>query len=362
MKRTTVDFDGSRPMRAGSTQLTIAERFCLREVLAGAVRRVGEELLAAKTPSWEGLSVLRNHAATRSDLEATGLLLSKIMEHLSIAHLDVLPSFESEELPLVPVRTHAQRYIRLIADPIDGTKAFDNARAVADCPVPRPSSAVSVAAVCPVSKRLLASAVYLFDLGEVFSSVCLEECHSDPCYAAFRNEVLLPPITNAFGKATLQLQTKKRILNGNYNSRALSELALFEMALTDVGLKPNYGGLSGSSATDIINVARGSYAACVDVRALCRGGGSVPHWYDVAGVVPIARGRGLRVILVRPDGEQWGSEDVAVYERVSFIVARGDVVESVVAALVSSIAPNLQLVGEPPEPTAGSSVAVCAGD
>ena len=69
-----------------------------------------------------------------------------------------------------------------------------------------------------------------------------------------------------------QIEAKKRVLNCNYNARALEEIAGLDLALMDRGLKAAYGGLAGSSATDIINVVRGSFAACVDVRALCKGG------------------------------------------------------------------------------------------
>ena len=121
--------------------------------------------------------------------------------------------------------------------------------------------------------------------------------------------------------------------------RSVRSWGLFRAADLDAVLPSNvkscrlcwYAAAPGDA---FVNVVWGSYAACVDVLMCerCVAAEVRCHYcYDVAGVIPIARGRGLHLILVRPDGGQWESEDVPAYERVSFIIAREDVVESVVS-------------------------------
>ena len=222
-----------------------------------------------------------------------------VPEFLAREGLPFVISFENEELPLVPVASSGQRVLRLVIDPVDGSKAFDNHMCHSDVPIPQPSSAVSVAAVCPFGHELVASAVYCFDLSEVFSSCLLNPgSGAAPEYVAYR---LLAPVHDLLNVVP-NISAKRRVLNGNYNSRALVKLADLELALMDRGLNSTFGGLTGSSATDIVNVTRGSFAACLDVRAMCAGKGSVPYWYDIAGAVGVARGRGLRVLVMTSDG------------------------------------------------------------
>jgi fructose-1,6-bisphosphatase/inositol monophosphatase family enzyme len=201
----------------------------------------------------------------------------------------------------LPSTTGGERLLRAVIDPVDGSKAFDNYKCASDVPIPPPSSAVSVALVDPVSHELVATAVYCFDQAETFSSCLLNPGAGEPSeYVAYRNETMLARISDLLPMPNIS--AKRRVLNGNHNSRALVKLAELEMALIDEGLNPAFGGLAGSSATDIINVVRGSFAASIDVRALCGGKGSAPYWYDIAGAVGVARGRGLGVLVTGSDG------------------------------------------------------------
>jgi hypothetical protein len=183
--------------------------------------------------------------------------------------------------------------------------------------------------------------VYCFDLGEVFSSVCVNPGADAPSmYMAFRNEAVLLPITE-LPAGTTAISAKMRILNGNYNSKALVELAKLELALMERNLKSNYGGLAGSSAVDIVNVVRGIFAAALDVRALSAGDGSVLYWYDIAGSVGVAMGRGLKVLVMGADGLQLTGGDHDIYTPVACVIARPDVFDAICETVRSKVGTHM---------------------
>jgi fructose-1,6-bisphosphatase/inositol monophosphatase family enzyme len=292
-----------------------AEIFRLHRVFSRAVRVLGERMEQVERGPSAGRRLNCSHRCSRNDLESNGFLICFVRDCLAREGLDVAITFESEELSLFPKLSSNDYALRAIIDPIDGSKAFDNYVCGTDLPLPRPPSAISIAVVCPASDATIVSAVYCFDLGEVFSSVYLgsdPECQ--PRYCAFRDDTLIPPLSAQ--PEHPHIEAKKRVLNCDYNARCLEEIARFNLALMDRGLKAAYGGLAGSSATDVINVVRGSFAVCVDVRALFRRGGSVLHLYDVAGVLPIAIARGLSVLLADMNGVPLAGADHAIYTRV----------------------------------------------
>lgn len=228
----------------------------------------------------------------------------------------------------------------LIIDPIDGTKAFDNWKYSGDCPLPRPGSAISIAAVLPALGEIVGSALYCFDTGEVFSSIYLgKDKGGAPRYVAFRDDHLLRPFALNFQEEA-RIEAKRRVLCGKYNSKALVEIASLELALMEKGLKPAFGELTGSTATDIINVVRGSFCVCLDVRALCGKGGSVPYWYDAAGALPIARGCGLGVIVTDSQSRLLHGGNHDIYTPITFIVARPELVDIVTGVIRSTVCPS----------------------
>jgi hypothetical protein len=129
------------------------------------------------------------------------------------------------------------------------------------------------------------------------------------------------------------------VLNCDYNSRAALDIARVNLALMDRSLKPAFGGPTGSSATDIVNVVRGSFAASVDVRALCGQAGSVLYWYDVAGAIPIALGRGLVVHVTDTSGCPLLGAHHPARTPVAYVVARPDVADVVVDVIRELICP-----------------------
>jgi hypothetical protein len=121
---------------------------------------------------------------------------------------------------------------------------------------------------------------------------------------------------------------------------ALVEIAELELALMKKGLKGAFGGLTGSTATDIINVVRGAFCACVDVRAFCESGGSVPYWYDAAGALPIAQARGLSVLVTNSRGSRLFGGNHDIFTPIAFIVAKPGIADIVVEAIRSTLRPG----------------------
>jgi hypothetical protein len=282
-------------------------------------------------------------------------IIQGVSEVFAREDLGVSVSRENEGLPLVPLRPANSRRLRLVIDPVDGTKAFDNWKAGGDCPIPRPGSAISIAAVCPVLGEIVVSVVYCFDLGEVFSSLFLgHDGDGEPRYAAFRNGSLLDRL-GGLGQGAIE--GKRRVLCGNYNSQAMEEIARLELALMKKGLKGGYGGLSGSSATDIINVVRGSFCACLDVPALCGKGGSVPFLYDVQGALPVASGRGLDVIVTDSNGLALRGGNHNIYTPLAFVVARHGLEQIVIDAVRTTVCPGF-LKEEAVQPAAAEGQAI----
>jgi fructose-1,6-bisphosphatase/inositol monophosphatase family enzyme len=316
-----------------------SETFRLHRALNQVAHSLGRHMEEEQHAVWEGLSLGGDHVWSRNDLEATSQMIRLTCEVFAEEGLNLDVSFESEEISLKPTEAGGGRRLRLIIDPIDGSKAFDNWKCGGDCPMPRPASAISIAAVCPVGGETVASAVYCFDTGEVYSSLYTGGDEGGRAvYTAFRNETILRLLSD--GTQSHLPSAKKRALCGNYNSKALVEIARLELMLSGSGLKFAYGGLSGSSATDIINVVRGSFCACIDVRALYQAGGSVLHWYDIAGALPIARGRGLSVIATDARGNLLSGADYDIYTPVASVVTRHEFEQHIVEAIRSIVCGN----------------------
>jgi hypothetical protein len=145
----------------------------LHRALTDAVRGVGEQLERSHQAAWEGQSLNGDHVWSRHDLLATGLIVQCITESLAREGLEVEFNLDNEEVPLAALNPANGYALTLNADPVDGSKAFDNFMLGADVPLPRPGSAVSIAASCPLIGEIVATALYCFDLEEVFSSMFL---------------------------------------------------------------------------------------------------------------------------------------------------------------------------------------------
>jgi hypothetical protein len=184
----------------------------LHRVLVDAVRDVGEQLGRSRQGAWEGQSTNGDHVWSRHDLVATGLMVQCVAESMARERLDVEFNLDNEEVPLAAILPANGYALTLIADPVDGSKAFDNFKLGADVQLPRPGSAVSIAAVCPVMSESIVTVLFCFDLEDVFSSMFLGWDRSGVSqYAAFRNGALLRPLSQRADGAP-QIEARRRVL------------------------------------------------------------------------------------------------------------------------------------------------------
>jgi fructose-1,6-bisphosphatase/inositol monophosphatase family enzyme len=314
----------------------VVEPVLLHEVLCRVVRPVGDAVFAATLDSGESRSICGDHTASRLDMYTLGLLVEGILREFGREGIPA-PSLETEEAVLLP--PGGAPSFRLVADPFDGTKAGDNFKARHDLPLTNPTSAISVAAVCPCSGKILASAVYALDLREVFSAWRVRDGGPPSGCIAFRNDTVLQPIGPMVNPV---ITAKKRVLHANYAAGDLARLAAVDEALVHAGLAPSYGGLAGSSAIDVINVIRGSFCGYVDVRAIVGVSGARLKFYDIAGVILPAMARGLSVRLMTGSGELVANEHLRHDTPVGLIVARPEALDPILDALAASAFPSIR--------------------
>src|SRR2546427_6770210 len=126
------DFQPARPCDA------IAENLALQRALVMAIENVGKRMENAQINAWEGQNSSGDHVWSRNDLKATAEIIHYVAEALSDQKLALDVTYENEEVPLIPLKLSGSRRLRLVIDPVDGSKAFDAWKAGADVPLPRP--------------------------------------------------------------------------------------------------------------------------------------------------------------------------------------------------------------------------------
>src|SRR4051812_1011314 len=89
-------------LATGSPFTTISERFRLHNALTQSARAIGERMRSGHEGSWEFQSQDGGHLWSRNDLEATACVLRYIPDFFARAGLQVVPTFENEEVSLVP--------------------------------------------------------------------------------------------------------------------------------------------------------------------------------------------------------------------------------------------------------------------
>ena len=133
------------------------------------------------------------------------------------------------------------------------------------------------------------SVVHALDTGEIFSAIRMDGGD----YLAFVDGRLLYPVDIVESRG----DSNARVLVPGYSFKVRGYKAGVEEALIRHGLKRVYEG-SRSSSMDIIGIIRNLNDGYVDARALFGDEheyGAMLQGYDVAGVIPIALGVGLRV-------------------------------------------------------------------
>jgi len=218
-----------------------------------------------------------------------------------------------------------------IIDEIDGTTNAKRACA-SHLEFNRPKSATTIALLSnPESTCIEVGAVYAMDDKVTFSGL-----YADGGYAAYMNGRDI----EVGSCLTHRGDSKLRLITPCYSNRHHDKCALLQSAIESgvaKGKCETYGGCR-SSTMDVIDIIRNQYDAYVDCRALWTtkkqlDANSVLRLYDVAAVLPIARGADLSVVF--PDGRDFALDGLKSDSPVSIVIGR----PPVVAETLDAIAP-----------------------
>ena len=234
-----------------------------------------------------------------------------------------LPEFEGivrfELRPFSKTLIEAEKHKRfvLIIDEIEGTT--NTKRCLAATLEYRPMALVSLALSTSESlKDLVLGTVYTFDRGEIFSALYV----GDDNFLTFRNHEIIQPELIMPTKG----DSRKRILVIGYSNSHRLEKGEVEQALYNKKLKV-YDGCR-ASGMDIINLLRNSTDAYVDLRHYWSTKDAEGHEkeamlqvYDIAGVIPIAEGCGMKV--TDAEGRSW--REYSLEDSIPLVVARPDI-------------------------------------
>lgn len=205
----------------------------------------------------------------------------------------------------------------MIVDEIEGTT--NTKRCLAATLEYRPQALVSLALSTSESLRdLILSAVYTLDQGEIFSALRV----SEDSFLTFRNGQVIQPSSVVF----TQGDSRKRILVIGYSNSHRLKKGEVEQALYDKGLRVYEG--CRASGMDIINLLRNANDAYIDLRHYWstkdeqgREKEAMLQVYDIAGVIPIAEGCGIKV--TDAEGRSW--REYSLEDTIPLIVARPDI-------------------------------------
>jgi fructose-1,6-bisphosphatase/inositol monophosphatase family enzyme len=213
---------------------------------------------------------------------------------------------------LIEISEHSQ--LVLIIDEIDGTT--NTKRCLTASLEYHPLSAVSIALSLTESlDDLVVGAVYTLDRGEVFSAFRI--CESD--FLAFHNHRRIDPEEVIHIKG----DSKKRVLVIGYSNSHRLKKGELEQVLYDQRMKVYEG--CRSSGMDIVSLLRNQSDAYIDLRRYWstkdgqnKEREAMLQVYDIAGIVPIAEGCGLKV--TDAEGKSW--EDYSLDDTIPLIVSR----------------------------------------
>jgi fructose-1,6-bisphosphatase/inositol monophosphatase family enzyme len=266
-----------------------------RELMRGlgeVAKAVGEEILTLKGEKIRDIEVFLGHEVSTIDEEAREIMerclnirFSKLESMLEgIRYYELRPR---EVILLKKKRGEVkepQKYT-LIIDEIEGTT--NTKRALASGQNYRPISAISIALCLGENLgSIQVGVIYALDQKELYMAMRV-----DDGFLAYRDDQLLYP--EDFEK--IKGDDHPRILVIGYSNKERIKKGELEDVLYNQGKFRVYEGCR-ASAVDIINILRNQYDAYVDLRALWgEKSGAMLQVYDVAGVIPIALGCGLRV-------------------------------------------------------------------
>lgn len=205
----------------------------------------------------------------------------------------------------------------LIIDEIDGTT--NTKRCLASVFEYPPQALVSLAlSISESLEDLVIGVVYTLDYNEVFSAFRVGNNN----FLAFRNRKIIQPnlIIPTRG------DSRKRVLVIGYSNSHRQKKGEIEQALYDKKLRI-YDGCR-ASAVDVLNIIRNHSDAYIDLRHYWSTKDSqgkekeaMLQVYDIAGVIPIAEGCGLKVTDAK--GRSW--REYNLNDTIPLIIARPDI-------------------------------------
>lgn len=300
--------------------LDVNQKRSLMIALEKVVAETGKHVLTQRGTEISDTHHFKGHESSTIDAYAREMMQAAIDHHIpefeGVVYFELRPYNRS----IVGEKDH--RNWALIIDEIEGTT---NAKRCLAGPLPhRPSSLVSAALSMSDSLRdLIAGAVFTLDTEEVFSAFCV----AGNQWMAFHNQKMLLPETFANAKGDSQ---KRVLVIGYSNSHRLKKGEL-EQALYDRGLRVYEG--CRSSGMDIIYLLRNGIDAYIDLRHFWstknkegKEKEAMLQVYDIAGVIPIAEGCGLKV--TDASGNSWQGYNLE--HTIPLVVSRPDIYEMII--------------------------------
>jgi len=281
------------------------------------VREAGEEILTQRGTKIFDTADYKGHESSNIDIFARERVQAALDRHLP--ELEGIVRFELRPFSKTLIEINEHQHLVLIVDEIEGTT--NTKRCLAAALEYRPLALVSLAVSTSKSlKDLILGAVYTFDQGEVFSALCA----ADDNFLTFHNGRVIQPSSVVSARG----DSRKRILVIGYSNSHRVEKGELEQAFYDKKLKV-YDGCR-ASGMDIINLLRNATDAYIDLRHYWstkdeqgKEKEAMLQVYDIAGVIPIAEGCGMKV--TDAEGKSW--REYNLEDTVPLIVARPDIHE-----------------------------------
>lgn len=279
------------------------------------VRETGEAILTQRGTRIFDAKDYKGHESSSIDNFARERMQAALDRYLP--ELEGIVRFELMPFSKTLIEVEEHHHFVLIIDEIEGTT--NTKRCLSAALEYRPPALVSLAlSTSEKLADLFLGSVFTLDQGEVFSALCA----GDDNFLAFRNNQIIPPSS----VISTQGDSRSRILVVGYSNSHRLQKGEAEQALYDRKLKV-YDGCR-ASGMDIINLLRNATDAYIDLRhywSTKDGQGkekeAMLQVYDIAGVIPIAEGCGMKV--TDAEGKSW--REYNLEDTIPLIVARPDI-------------------------------------
>lgn len=300
-------------------ELTLSQKRAYLAAIEKIVKEAGEQILTQRGVEIADTYDYKGHESSTIDVFARERIQTAIDHHLpdfeGVMRLELRPYKKS----LIEVERHNP--LVLIVDEIEGTT--NTKRCLSASMEYRPQAIVSIAlSVSESLKDLVGGAVYTLDQGEVFSALRVTENE----FLTFLNRKLIEPANIIQTRG----DSRNRVLVIGYSNSHRVRKGMVEQALYDKRFKV-YDGCR-ASGMDIINVLRNQTDAYIDLRHFWstkneRGEEkeAMLQVYDIAGVIPIAEGCGLKVSDAT--GKSW--QEYSLDDTIPLVIARPAIHQSI---------------------------------